>query len=129
MFKDAPAFSSFSVGDIGRAREFYGQTLGLPVAEAFGLLKIKLAGGQEIEIYPKPDHAPASFTVLNFQVPDINQAVSALSAAGVEIETYDLPELKTGDNGILVDEKMQLKAAWFKDPSGNILSVIEGEMT
>jgi catechol 2,3-dioxygenase-like lactoylglutathione lyase family enzyme len=128
MFKDIPASSSFSVNDIGRAREFYGETLGLPTVEEFGMLRLTLADGHKVMIYPKLDHAPATFTLLNFQVADIEKTVAELTDLGVKFEVYDQDGLKTREDGILVDEKMGVKIAWFKDPAGNIHAVTEGEM-
>ena len=122
MFKDTKAFSGFSVNDIGQAKEFYGKTLGLEVSEAHGILTLKIAGGARIVIYPKPNHAPATFTILNFPVDDIEKAVDGLSAHGVRFENYD-GALKTDEKGIHRGEGP--KIAWFKDPAGNILSVLE----
>jgi catechol 2,3-dioxygenase-like lactoylglutathione lyase family enzyme len=123
MFKDAKAFSSFSVSDMKKAREFYGETLGLGVAETKEGLELHLAGGNTIFLYPKPNHTPASFTVLNFPVKNIEEAVDELVDVGLRLEHYELPELKTDKRGIAKGPGM--KIAWFKDPAGNILSVIE----
>jgi len=123
MFTDSKAFSSFSVNDINKAKEFYGETLGLGVAETKEGLELHLAGGNSIFIYPKPNHTPASFTVLNFPVKNIEEAVDELVDAGCRLEHYELPELKTDKRGIASGPGM--KIAWFKDPAGNILSVIE----
>jgi len=125
MFKDAKAFSSFSVNDIERAKEFYGQTLGLKISEMEEGLELRLAGDNRVFLYPKPNHTPASFTVLNFHVKDIEEAVEELTALGLRTEKYDQPELKTDKKGIMRGPGMQI--AWFKDPAGNILSVIEDE--
>lgn len=122
MFKEAEAFSSFSVNDLKKAKEFYGQTLGLDVAETAEGLELHL-GGNTVFIYPKPNHTPASFTVLNFAVNDIEEAVDELGALGLRLEHYDLPDLKTDDRGIMRGPGP--KIAWFKDPAGNILSVLE----
>jgi catechol 2,3-dioxygenase-like lactoylglutathione lyase family enzyme len=89
MFRDTKAFSGFSVDDIGAARRFYGEILGLDVSEINGMLSLHTAGGRDVLIYPKPDHQPASFTVLNFEVPDVEVAVDALAVAGVSTEKYD----------------------------------------
>ena len=124
MFKDTKAFSGFSVNDIGKAKEFYGQTLGLEISEAHGMLTLKIAGGSRIVIYPKPNHAPATFTILNFPVDDIEKAVDGLSGRGVRFEHYE-GDLKTDEKGIHRGEGP--KIAWFKDPAGNILSVLEQE--
>ncbi|HEY6802809.1 MAG TPA: VOC family protein [Pyrinomonadaceae bacterium] len=123
MFKEAPAFSSFSVNDLKTAKEFYGQTLGLEVSETPEGLELNLADDLNVFIYPKPNHTAASFTVLNFKVKDINEAIDELKSQGIKLEHYDLPDLKTDENGILKGDGMQI--AWFKDPAGNVLSVIE----
>jgi catechol 2,3-dioxygenase-like lactoylglutathione lyase family enzyme len=122
MLADARAFSSFAVPDLDRAKQFYGQTLGLRVSEPRpGLLRLD-AVGCDVLIYAKPDHAPAAFTVLNFAVADINEAVDALIERGVRFEHYDQP--KTDEKGIDRAENV----AWFKDPAGNILSVVQDRM-
>jgi catechol 2,3-dioxygenase-like lactoylglutathione lyase family enzyme len=123
MFKDSKSFSSFSVNDIKKAREFYGGTLGLGVTETQEGLELHLAGGNTVFLYPKPNHTPASFTVLNFPVNNIEEAVDELIDVGLRLEHYELPELKTDKRGIAKGPGM--KIAWFKDPAGNILSVIE----
>lgn len=115
-------FSGFSVDDIDQAREFYGQTLGLRVSDEEGLLFLHLADDTAVLVYPKDNHEPASFTVLNFPVPDVEQAVDQLSAAGVRIERY--PEFNADDKGIVREEGGPV-IAWFKDPAGNVLSVLE----
>jgi catechol 2,3-dioxygenase-like lactoylglutathione lyase family enzyme len=122
MLKDAHAFSGFSVDDLERAKQFYGETLGLPVSENPAGLELELGGGTTVFVYPKPNHEPATFTVLNFPVANIDEAVDELSAAGVRFERYD---------GIESDERGVVRGgdgptiAWFKDPAGNILSVLE----
>jgi predicted enzyme related to lactoylglutathione lyase len=123
MLKDSHAFSGFSVGDIQKAKEFYQRTLGLAVSESNGLLKLHLAGGSTVLIYPKPNHAPASFTVLNFPVEDVDQAVDDLNKRGVRFEVYNEPNLKTDKKGVFRGGGPTI--AWFKDPAGNILSVLE----
>jgi catechol 2,3-dioxygenase-like lactoylglutathione lyase family enzyme len=123
IFKDAKAFSSFSVNDMKKAREFYGEILGLGVTETQEGLELHLTGGNTIFMYPKPNHTPASFTVLNFPVNNVEEAVDELVNAGLRLEHYELPELKTDKRGIAKGPGM--KIAWFKDPAGNILSVIE----
>lgn len=119
MFKNTKAFSSFSVKDIGKAKEFYSQTLGLEVAETSGemsgLLSLHIAGGNDILIYPKPDHTPATFTILNFPVDNVEDAVEELTSRGVRFEIYDEDELKTDEKGIFRGEGP--KIAWFKDPA------------
>ena len=128
MFKDTKAFSSYSVDDLKEAKEFYGQTLGLEVSETAEGLGLRIAGGGEIFIYPKPNHAPASFTVLNFPVDDIDRAVDQLAELGVRFESYE-GEIKTDEKGVFRGAVggNGPNIAWFKDPAGNILSVIEQE--
>jgi len=126
MFRDTKAFSGFAVDDIEAAKKFYGETLGLDVRESGGqgLLELHLAGGTTVLVYPKPDHEPAVFTVLNFPVDDIEKAVDRLTDAGIRLEHYeDDPELKTDDKGIFRGGGPLI--AWFRDPAGNILSVLE----
>jgi catechol 2,3-dioxygenase-like lactoylglutathione lyase family enzyme len=125
MFKDTDAFSGFSVDDLAAAREFYGTTLGLDVQEMNDLLDITLAGGSHVLAYPKPNHEPATFTILNFPVPDVDAAVDALTSRGVAFEHYDYPDLKTDERGISRGNGPTI--AWFRDPAGNILSVLETE--
>jgi predicted enzyme related to lactoylglutathione lyase len=123
MLRDSKAFSGFSANDIAKAKEFYGRTLGLKVSEANGLLTLHLADGNNVLIYPKPNHTPATFTVLNFPVDDVDQAVDELTKRGVRFEIYDQPEIKTDKKGIMRGNGPTI--AWFKDPAGNILSVVE----
>ena len=123
MFKDSKSFSSFSVNDLKKAKAFYGGTLGLGVIEREEGLELNLAGGNTVLLYPKPNHTPASFTVLNFPVNNIEEAVDGLVDAGLRLEHYDLPDLKTDKKGIAKGPGP--KIAWFKDPAGNILSVLE----
>ena len=123
MFKDTRAFSGFSVNDLQRAKEFYGQTLGLDVSEANGLLQLHLAGGMTILVYPKDNHTPATFTILNFPVANIEQAVDELARKGVRFESYNEGDLVTDEKGISRGGGPNI--AWFKDPAGNILSVLE----
>ena len=125
MFKDSKAFSGFSVNDLKKAKEFYGDTLGLDVIESKEGLELRLAGGTSVFLYPKPNHTPASFTVLNFPVKNIDEAVDQLGELGLRLEQYDLPDLKTDKRGIFRGPGP--KIAWFKDPAGNILSVLEGK--
>ncbi|MBA3427604.1 MAG: VOC family protein [Actinobacteria bacterium] len=124
MFKDTKAFSGFSANDIGAAKRFYGETLGLSVSEEMGGLGLHLGGGGEVFVYPKDDHAPASFTVLNFPVEDIDAAVDGLTKAGVRFEHYS-GEIETDEKGIARSRGEGPNIAWFKDPAGNILSVLE----
>ena len=123
MLRDSKAFSGFSAGDIQTAKKFYSQTLGLDVSESHGLLTLRLTGGNNVLIYPKPNHVPATFTILNFPVKDVDLAVDELTKRGVRFEIYDLPDLKTDKKGIMRGNGPTI--AWFKDPAGNILSVIE----
>jgi len=120
MFKDTRAFSGFSVDDIPAAKEFYGETLGLAVGEENGMLRLEIAGGIPVLVYPKADHVPAEFTILNFPVADITATARELTARGVAFERYsdDHDELGVfhGDGPLI---------AWFKDPAGNVLSVIQ----
>jgi predicted enzyme related to lactoylglutathione lyase len=124
MFTNTKTYSGFAVDDIGKAREFYGEALGLKLSvesEENGLLTLHLAGGRDTLVYLKPDFAPATYTILNFEVDDIDEAVDGLSARGVSFEHYD---------GFEQDEKGIARAvgpaiAWFKDPAGNILSVLQ----
>lgn len=124
MFKDRHAFSGFSADDIPAAKEFYAQTLGLDVSEDNGMLTLKFTGGQTVLVYPKDDHEPATFTVLNIQVDDIDRAVDGLAAAGVTLEHYG-EGFGQDERGVMRDQGPSI--AWFKDPAGNILSVIETE--
>jgi catechol 2,3-dioxygenase-like lactoylglutathione lyase family enzyme len=126
MLENATAFSSFSIDDVAAARKFYSQTLGLAVSEMSEGLSIKLAGGGNIFLYPKSDHTPATFTVLNFQVDDIDQAVSDLRSRGVEFESLD-GNVGTDSEGIFRGSKHGKgpDIAWFRDPAGNFLSVLK----
>jgi catechol 2,3-dioxygenase-like lactoylglutathione lyase family enzyme len=121
MFAHTRAFSGFAVGDLEEARRFYGDVLGIKISEQYGLMTLHLAGGRDTLIYPKSDFIPATYTILNFQVDDIDQAVDALGERGVQFERYD---------GAGQDERGINRAggpyiAWFKDPAGNILSVLQ----
>lgn len=123
MFKNTKAFSGFAVDNLQAARDFYGQTLGLDVVETHGLLELHLAGGTNILVYPKDNHVPATFTILNFPVDNIEQAVDELTRRGVRFESYNAGHLVTDEKGI--SRGRGPKIAWFKDPAGNILSVLE----
>lgn len=123
-FKNTKAFSSFSVKDLDKAMRFYGQTLGLEVSESDEGLILQTKGGIDVFIYPKPDHTPATFTVLNFVVDDVDRAVDELTKMGVRFQIYDKGELKTDDRGIFQGKP---KIAWFKDPAGNFLSILEND--
>jgi len=122
MFKDTKAFSGFSFVDLEEAQRFYGDTLGIDTSVEHGLLTLHLAGGERPTlVYPKPDHTPADYTVLNFPVDDIEQAVDELTSRGVQFERYE---------GMEQDERGIMRAvgpyiAWFKDPAGNVLSVLQ----
>ena len=123
MFKESKAFASFSADDIPAAKRFYAETLGLDVTEEMGGLGLHLGGGTEVMIYPKPDHTPATFTVLNFPVDDVERAVDELTAAGVRFEQYG-EDIQTDEKGIARPGDDGPTIAWFKDPAGNILSVL-----
>jgi catechol 2,3-dioxygenase-like lactoylglutathione lyase family enzyme len=122
MFKDTKAFSGFAVDDVAKAREFYEQTLGIRASEEHGILTLHLAGGDRPTlIYPKPDFEPATYTILNFPVADIDEAVDALTERGVDFERYD--GFGQDEKGISRDAGPPI--AWFRDPAGNILSVLQ----
>ena len=123
MFKNSHAFSGFSVDDIPKAKAFYAGTLGLEVSEENGMLTLRLAGGNNVLVYPKQNHTPATFTILNFPVDNVDEAVDALVARGVRFEIYDEEHLKTDAKGIARGDGPTI--AWFKDSAGNILSVLE----
>jgi len=124
MFKQTKAFSGFSVNDIQKAKEFYQGILGLEVSGEMGMLTLHIAGGSKVILYPKPNHEPATFTVLNFPVPDVEATVDALTSKGVHFEQYT-GEIKTNEKGILKGNDKGPDIAWFKDPAGNILSVLK----
>jgi len=123
MLETSKAFSSFSVDDLQRAKEFYGRTLGLKISESPEGLELH-PGEARVFIYPKPNHKPATFTVLNFQVNDIEAAVDELTKSGVRFEKYE-GEIKTDEKGIHRNGGPSI--AWFKDPAGNILSVLQND--
>lgn len=121
MFKDTRAFGGFAVPDVQAAQRFYGETLGLRTAEEHGMLTLHLAGDRDTLVYPKPDHTPATFTVLNFPVDDIEAAVDGLVDRGVTLLRYaDAPQ---DERGIMRGEGPPI--AWFTDPTGNVLSVLQ----
>jgi catechol 2,3-dioxygenase-like lactoylglutathione lyase family enzyme len=122
MLENSKAFSGFAAPDIAKEKEFYSQTLGLKTSEDHGLLRLHLAGGNNVLIYPKPDHTPATYTVLNFPVDDVDLAVDELKDRGVEFERYNRENLKTDEKGIMRGNGPTI--AWFRDPAGNILSVL-----
>jgi catechol 2,3-dioxygenase-like lactoylglutathione lyase family enzyme len=126
MFTDTPAFSGFSVDDLKAAREFYGDKLGLEVDASPMGLKVQLGGGTTIFAYAKPNHQPATYTMLNFQVDDIDKAVDNLTNAGITIERYpDVPHQDSKGIARGLKANMGPDIAWFKDPAGNILSVLQ----
>lgn len=122
MLKHSKAFSGFSVDDIAKAKAFYAGPLGLEVSESHGMLKLHLAGGATVLIYAKPNHTPATYTILNFPVANVEEAVDRLTKSGVRFERYE-GDLKTDSKGIFRGRGPLI--AWFKDPAGNILSVLE----
>jgi catechol 2,3-dioxygenase-like lactoylglutathione lyase family enzyme len=126
MLHDSYAFSGFSVNDQAAAKQFYGETLGVEVEETDMGLTLKLAGGNDVFVYPKDDHQPATFTILNFPVENIDEAVDGLSAKGVVFEQYG-PELHQDEKGVARGRAANMgpDIAWFKDPAGNILSVLQ----
>jgi catechol 2,3-dioxygenase-like lactoylglutathione lyase family enzyme len=121
MFTNTKAFSGFAVDDIDAAREFYGETLGLEVSEENGLLTLLIAGERPTLVYPKEGHTPADYTILNFPVDDIDAAVDQLTDRGVELERYD--GFGQDERGIMRDQGPPI--AWFKDPAGNVLAVLQ----
>jgi len=121
MFRDSHAYSGFSTNDISKAKSFYGETLGLEVTEANGMLTMHLATGGTVLVYPKGNHEPATFTILNFPVEDIDRAVDALSGVGIQFERYE----DSGQDERGISRGWGPPIAWFKDPAGNILSVLE----
>ena len=125
MFGETKAFSGFSVNDVPTAKKFYGETLGLKVSEQYGLLTLHIAGDRDIFVYPKPNHTPATYTILNFPVDDIDEAVDELTKRGVRFERYE--GAKQDEKGIARPERSEdgPPIAWFTDPAGNILSVLE----
>jgi catechol 2,3-dioxygenase-like lactoylglutathione lyase family enzyme len=121
MFTNTEAFSGFAVDDLAKAREFYGETLGIETTEEHGLLTLHLAGERPTLVYPKPGHTPAEYTILNFKVDDVEAAVDELAARGVQFECYD---------GMEQDERGIMRGGgpligWFKDPAGNVLAVLQ----
>jgi len=125
MFKDTKAFSSFSVDDLQKARDFYGRTLGLDVVQVREGLELRIAGGSRVFIYLSKDYTAPEHTILNFPVDDIEAAIEALARKGVRMEQYDLPDMKTDEKGIFRGESGPKAIAWFKDPAEHILSVLQ----
>jgi extradiol dioxygenase family protein len=122
VFKNTKAFSSFSVKDLEETKKFYGQTLGLVISESDEGLSLQTQGSNDVFNYPNTDHIPATFTVLNFVVDDVDRKVDELTKMGIRFEIYDKGDLKTDDRGVFQGKP---KIAWFKDPSGNFLSILE----
>jgi catechol 2,3-dioxygenase-like lactoylglutathione lyase family enzyme len=122
MFQKSKAFAGFSVNDLAAAKDFYGGTLGVDVEETDGMLHLHLSGGGVVLVYPKPNHTPATFTVLNFPVDDVEGAVDELTAKGVPFEHYE-GEMATDKKGIMRGQGPLI--AWFRDPAGNIVSVLQ----
>jgi catechol 2,3-dioxygenase-like lactoylglutathione lyase family enzyme len=125
MFGTTKAFSGFAVGELDAAKAFYGETLGLKVSEEDGMLILHIAGDRDVLVYPKADHTPATYTILNFPVDDIERAVDELTRRGVRFERY--PGFHHDEKGIARDEGGP-PIAWFTDPAGNILAVLEVEV-
>jgi catechol 2,3-dioxygenase-like lactoylglutathione lyase family enzyme len=125
MLAHEKAFSGFAVDDIDAARRFYGETLGIEVEELppHGLLSLKVGGGTDVLVYPKEDHEPAVYTILNFPVADVEAAVAELEARGVRFEHYEGTPMETDEKGVFRGGGPLI--AWFTDPAGNVLSVIE----
>jgi catechol 2,3-dioxygenase-like lactoylglutathione lyase family enzyme len=121
MLQDTRAFSGFAVDDVQRAKAFYGETLGVTTSEENGLLWLHIAGGRDVLVYPRPGHTPAAYTILNFPVDDIEQAVDELSSRGVRFERYD--GFEQDEKGIARNAGPHI--AWFKDPAGNVLAVLQ----
>ena len=122
-FSSAPVFSGYSADDIDACRRFYTETLGIEVGEVMGGLDLRFANGQRVFVYPKPNHEPATFTVLNFPVDDVESAVDELTAKGVAFERYD--GMEQDAKGIMRGNGPDI--AWFKDPAGNIISVVKAD--
>jgi len=125
MLNSSKAFSGFSVNDIPKAKQFYGETLGLEVKEQNEMLVLHLGSGARVLVYPKPNHTPASFTILNFPVADVERTVRALKERGVRFQIYRDGPYKTDDQGVFRGEGPTI--AWFTDPAGNVLSVLEAD--
>jgi catechol 2,3-dioxygenase-like lactoylglutathione lyase family enzyme len=121
MFGSTKAFSGFAVDDLAAAKKFYGETLGLETSEHNGLLTLHLAGGRDTLVYPKPVHTPADYTILNFEVDDIDAAVGELLSRGVEMEKYE----GMGQDANGINRAGGPYIAWFKDPAGNLLAVLQ----
>lgn len=127
MFRETKAFSSFSVDDLREAKQFYGEVLGLDVAEVPEGLVLHIASGAQVFIYPSDNYTAPKHTVLNFPVDDIEEAVAELTKRGVRMEHYDMPDIKTDERGIFRSNTGPRAIAWFKDPAGHVLSVLQEE--
>lgn len=125
MLHKNQAFSSFAVNDIEQAKTFYTETLGLDVSDSYGGLSLTIANGSTVMVYPKPDHTPATFTVLNFPVDNLEATVDELTAKGVRFEQYDMEMIHTDAKGISRSDGEGPSMAWFKDPAGNIIGLME----
>jgi catechol 2,3-dioxygenase-like lactoylglutathione lyase family enzyme len=125
MFKDTKAFSSFSVPDLGAAKQFYGETLGIDVVETPEGLELHIAGGTPVLVYPSESYTAPKHTVLNFPVDDIGEAIDELTRRGIRMERYDLPDLKTDERGIFRGDSGPSAIAWFKDPADHVLAVMQ----
>ena len=125
MFDITRSFSSFSINDVEAARTFYGKTLGFDVEDTMGGLLITVPGGQTVYAYPKDDHEPATFTVLNFEVPDLDAAIAELESMGLSLEQYPrTDQLPVDERGVLRDPESGQGIAWIKDPAGNVLGIM-----
>ena len=122
MFKTSNAFCSYSVDDVEKAKKFYGDTLGLEVEESPRGLELRIGAGR-VFLYPKPNHTPASFTILNFPVTDVEKSVDELTKRGVQFEVFTQGDIQTDEKGIFRGHGP--KIAWFRDPAGNYLSVLK----
>ena len=126
MLKTNKIFSGFSVSDLGQAKDFYSKVLGLPTTETKEGLQLDVGNGCEVFVYPKSNHTPATYTIMNFVVDNIEQSVDELVTHGVIFEQYDDPHMKTDAKGISRGNRMAI--AWFKDPAGNFLSLIQNKI-
>ncbi|WP_428329226.1 VOC family protein [Mucilaginibacter sp.] len=125
MFKNTKALSGFAVNDMQKAKEFYNGKLGIEISENdMGIMTLHISGGTQIIVYPKPNHEPATFTILNFPVSDVDEVVDELIGLGIVFEQYSEP-IKTDEKGILRGNGYGPDIAWFRDPAGNILSVLK----
>lgn len=125
MINPDEAYSGFAVDDIAKAKQFYGEVLGMDVSEEYGMLGLSIGSGKTVLVYPKGDHVPATYTIMNFPVDDVDAAVDELAAKGIRFEHYDWEDVKTDEKGIMRGNGPDI--AWFKDPAGNILSVLKRE--